>query len=179
MPYRMVVVYHLVPTSNHNCWSTLRSTKRVVYHLVPTSNHNRARARFVLLQLFIILFLHQTTTAWSRARRWTLLFIILFLHQTTTPWMRWLPLYLLFIILFLHQTTTRTWHCSAPQRLFIILFLHQTTTANALRSFLFRCLSSCSYIKPQLSYYSYRRPYVVYHLVPTSNHNRQGSSKRN
>ena len=33
--------------------------------------------------------------------------------------------------------------------LFIILFLHQTTTSSTMRHGLKRCLSSCSYIKPQ------------------------------
>ena len=35
-------------------------------------------------QLFIILFLHQTTTAMDAIRYAAQLFIILFLHQTTT-----------------------------------------------------------------------------------------------
>ena len=34
-----------------------------------------------------------------------------------------------------------------------------------------RCLSSCSYIKPQLSSFFIVHCFVVYHLVPTSNHN--------
>ena len=34
------VVYHLVPTSNHNCPPAKSLESRVVYHLVPTSNHN-------------------------------------------------------------------------------------------------------------------------------------------
>ena len=56
-------------------------------------------------------------------------------------------------------------------KLFIILFLHQTTTERLQARGRERCLSSCSYIKPQRrSRPSPRRP-VVYHLVPTSNHN--------
>ena len=35
------VVYHLVPTSNHNETVQLKEVNEVVYHLVPTSNHNR------------------------------------------------------------------------------------------------------------------------------------------
>ena len=57
--------------------------------------------------------------------------------------------------------------------LFIILFLHQTTTQKRYRIQNTGCLSSCSYIKPQ----QYRRDteyrIVVYHLVPTSNHNHE------
>ena len=100
---------------------------------------------------------------------------------------------MLFIILFLHQTTTLSHTSFWRLRLFIILFLHQTTTLLSLGYIPKCCLSSCSYIKPQqklhdyldlhscLSSCSYIKPQlytslsfpsaVVYHLVPTSNHN--------
>ena len=57
----------------------------VVYHLVPTSNHNYDINFIPLEELFIILFLHQTTTKDAHDRKDYELFIILFLHQTTTP----------------------------------------------------------------------------------------------
>ena len=57
------VVYHLVPTSNHNYSSTSDWLSRVVYHLVPTSNHNLSNGIAKISMLFIILFLHQTTTS--------------------------------------------------------------------------------------------------------------------
>ena len=87
-------------------WSSVNVSTLVVYHLVPTSNHNPSLVRSPSSLLFIILFLHQTTTVlklWQTAAR---LFIILFLHQTTTPHQGARRLLLLFIILFLHQTTT-------------------------------------------------------------------------
>ena len=56
---------------------------------------------------------------------------------------------MLFIILFLHQTTTITSIKGAVTLLFIILFLHQTTTMERESLQDARCLSSCSYIKPQ------------------------------
>ena len=106
--------------------------RNVVYHLVPTSNHNLANSNHFIKMLFIILFLHQTTTSrilFFGVRR---LFIILFLHQTTTP--------------IIGSTICRSCLSSCsyikPQPnssfpsfcnwLFIILFLHQTTTMNAL-----------------------------------------------
>ena|GEM_PF-2349156 len=99
------------------------------------------------------------------------LFIILFLHQTTTP-----PHFLtcnevLFIILFLHQTTTKVSLSLYNSSLFIILFLHQTTTIHGRVCAPLCCLSSCSYIKPQHSINVFLSSVVVYHLVPTSNHN--------
>ena len=57
-----IVVYHLVPTSNHNVEEVIIAGKKVVYHLVPTSNHNSLQPLDVTAVLFIILFLHQTTT---------------------------------------------------------------------------------------------------------------------
>ena len=121
----------------------------VVYHTIPTSNHNNRRSESLLSVLYIILFLHQTTTLFQRKE---------YLH----------PLY-------------------------IILFLHQTTTVQPYYLHLCCCISYYSYIKPQLSYqlmdgfrgcisyYSYIKPQplcvrarfylVVYHTIPTSNHN--------
>ena len=121
------VVYHLVPTSNHNATLSFGGATIVVYHLVPTSNHN----------------------------------------SIVSP----LPTTALFIILFLHQTTTVGLYLSIKSWLFIILFLHQTTTAALVTTIRLCCLSSCSYIKPQHQAISAASQAVVYHLVPTSNHN--------
>ena len=78
------VVYHLVPTSNHNIQKIQKILQKVVYHLVPTSNHNRRYYTEDTDMLFIILFLHQTTTEDTEDIYRYRLFIILFLHQTTT-----------------------------------------------------------------------------------------------
>ena len=209
------VVYHLVPTSNHNHISNHTRYVYVVYHLVPTSNHNRLMVLRPIVVLFIILFLHQTTTFYHQRQYNALLFIILFLHQTTTTSVSRSLSKLLFIILFLHQTTTLLWKLFSMIPLFIILFLHQTTTrftpqphtamlfiilflhqtttldlleygCGSLFIILFLhqtttaflpspssscCLSSCSYIKPQQGQRAANFINVVYHLVPTSNHN--------
>ena len=57
-----VVVYRTIPTSNHNLNSRRESDRRVVYRTIPTSNHNRGKRIVILFQLYIVLFLHQTTT---------------------------------------------------------------------------------------------------------------------
>ena len=36
----MIVVYLLIPTSNHNVFTNDVVAQRVVYLLIPTSNHN-------------------------------------------------------------------------------------------------------------------------------------------
>ena len=143
----------------------------VVYHLVPTSNHNVIVFVYLIVMLFIILFLHQTTTQAISSASQAQLFIILFLHQTTTLKIRHRPKRPLFIILFLHQTTTYNKGHILPTVLFIILFLHQTTTNGCPFVNGSGCLSSCSYIKPQQLHSVTSEQTVVYHLVPTSNHN--------
>ena len=99
----------------------------VVYHLVPTSNHNVYYGVQRPKWLFIILFLHQTTTSKPTASPQQVLFIILFLHQTTTA------------ALVLRASISCLSSCSyiKPQQ------VRREALANS------GCLSSCSYIKPQ------------------------------
>ena len=147
-------------------------------------------AFFVLL--FIILFLHQTTTLLYVLLKFPKLFIILFLHQTTTSALptRRPPRCLsscsyikpqqakqkkasASVVYHLVPTSNHNERCWYNKRtsLFIILFLHQTTTLHMSKYSRKGCLSSCSYIKPQLTHESVIIRFVVYHLVPTSNHN--------
>ena len=56
------VVYGSFPTSNHNGSLGCSSSTRVVYGSFPTSNHNHIGLRVVVAELFMGLFLHQTTT---------------------------------------------------------------------------------------------------------------------
>ena len=55
--------------------------------------------------------------------------------------------------------------------MYIFLFLHQTATVNSELPSPFRCISSYSYIKPQLFIVSSNKFWVVYLLIPTSNRN--------
>ena len=121
----------------------------VVYRTIPTSNHNIRVSSHTILGLYIVLFLHQTTT-FLRQGAWTWsLYIVLFLHQTTTYLRNKCETVLLYIVLFLHQTTTIAW------------LSYQTLC----------CISYYSYIKPQLhGGLAYVKP-VVYRTIPTSNHN--------
>ena len=78
------VVYYHVPTSNHNPCFTRSSVDKVVYYHVPTSNHNVQGVFINPASLYIIMFLHQTTTAIHINLCLDRLYIIMFLHQTTT-----------------------------------------------------------------------------------------------
>ena len=64
--------------------SSLEMSISVVYHPFPTSNHNSKQCLSLCYKLYIILFLHQTTTMILLVTHAITLYIILFLHQTTT-----------------------------------------------------------------------------------------------
>ena len=78
------VVYRPFPTSNHNTLAVLADCYTVVYRPFPTSNHNRRIAYCLFYTLYIVRFLHQTTTFLTLCSSAVELYIIRFLHQTTT-----------------------------------------------------------------------------------------------
>ena len=58
-----LVVYLLIPTSNHNLSLPSLIQIFVVYLLIPTSNHNIPMLLVFVIELYIFWFLHQTTTS--------------------------------------------------------------------------------------------------------------------
>ena len=56
------VVYRSFPTSNHNHDVLLGKDICVVYRSFPTSNHNGLQLIIQIKKLYIVRFLHQTTT---------------------------------------------------------------------------------------------------------------------
>ena len=78
------VVYRPFPTSNHNDLYYQDVLNQVVYRPFPTSNHNPDREVMSTEKLYIVRFLHQTTTTFRMEPHKTLLYIVRFLHQTTT-----------------------------------------------------------------------------------------------
>ena len=99
------------------------------------------------------------------------LYIVLFLHQTTTYRSCWSVWYSLYIVLFLHQTTTLVYLSKnliccisyysyiKPQLTFSVITVQIS------------CISYYSYIKPQLEGWMVIILLVVYRTIPTSNHN--------
>ena len=167
-------------------------TNGVVYRTIPTSNHNLMASGDTKCLLYIVLFLHQTTTLGrlTEIKRW--LYIILFLHQTTTWctcnywWCCCISYYsyikpqhyhgCLWTDSVVYHTIPTSNHNTMTvyihdYKLYIILFLHQTTTWILCGRVAKRCISYYSYIKPQLENLSYHLLTVVYHTIPTSNHN--------
>ena len=165
------VVYYSIPTSNHNVWVTSRTGQFVVYYSIPTSNHNCNVIIIPSFLLYIIPFLHQTTTECSISDNFGKLYIIPFLHQTTTACMKSKFQLELYIIPFLHQTTTSNRSVRDVTQLYIIPFLHQTTTQGFYIDTRKGCILFHSYIKPQPRTVLYVTLPVVYYSIPTSNHN--------
>ena len=57
-----MVVYRSIPTSNRNLQSIVWIIACVVYRSIPTSNRNENKALKAIIELYIVLFLHQTAT---------------------------------------------------------------------------------------------------------------------
>ena len=101
----------------------------VVYYHVPTSNHNVNDCYQTIVRLYIIMFLHQTTTSYHEVEYPGGLYIIMFLHQTTTC-----------------TSLARSARCCILSCSYIKPQLRRCNTL-----FCFCCILSCSYIKPQQS----------------------------
>ena len=82
--YALIVVSYSISTSNHNVVFACMYVKHVVSYSISTSNHNSSAQNSVLNSLYLIPFLHQTTTALPKRYGFGLLYLIPFLHQTTT-----------------------------------------------------------------------------------------------
>ena len=144
---------------------------KVVYRPFPTSNHNLVSVQTIHYKLYIVRFLHQTTTPANKAHRFVRLYIVRFLHQTTTILIVSTIVIVLYIVRFLHQTTTKRqrylfFHCCISS----VSYIKPQLLAISVRSVV-SCISSVSYIKPQLNDIYSINSYVVYRPFPTSNHN--------
>ena len=164
----------------------------VVYLLIPTSNHNVISKALCCTRLYIFWFLHQTTTTMPLTWARDMLYIFWFLHQTTTvrtmasqmhccisfdsyikpqlgsgsPLLR--PVVYLLIPTSNHNLLRDS---KIIYKLYIFWFLHQTTTQSWYYIPAARCISFDSYIKPQPYFCRFWWWSVVYLLIPTSNHN--------
>ena len=144
-----LVVYLLIPTSNHNKEDDLSNSNRVVYLLIPTSNHNTlvceswsARVVYLLIPTSN----HNIRFFWHHGSE---LYIFWFLHQTTTyryyfsssrccisfdSYIKPQPIRLLrrrFRVVYLLIPTSNhnpSIGKKRSEKLYIFWFLHQTTT---------------------------------------------------
>ena len=144
----------------------------VVSYSISTSNHNLSLLLLMLLRLYLIPFLHQTTTKYSDADavyrcilfhfyikpqqrcRWCWRCrVVSYSISTSNHNLRKCPecSNRLYLIPFLHQTTTSWLRAVIGYSLYLIPFLHQTTTAGELHNQSVGCILFHFYIKPQLS----------------------------
>ena len=78
------VVSYRNSTSNHNCQLINCNTHKVVSYRNSTSNHNYRGKKRVVIALYLIEILHQTTTVRTACVASVMLYLIEILHQTTT-----------------------------------------------------------------------------------------------
>ena len=121
----------------------------VVSYSVSTSNHNSLLSGSISFMLYLILFLHQTTTPQRRTSRTASLYLILFLHQTTTCRNSTPNSQLLYLILFLHQTTTIIIHNYISHRCILFCFYIKPQQVVINLVVYPSCILFCFYIKPQ------------------------------
>ena len=146
---KRIVVYLLIPTSNHNYISVFSYYQFVVYLLIPTSNHNTLGSIDFFLSVVYLLI---PTSNHNRFLNERDDFGVVYLLIPTSN----------------HNYTS---YIDDEQRLYIFWFLHQTTTLITPCCWLLCCISFDSYIKPQPDGVFVRMVHVVYLLIPTSNHN--------
>ena len=120
--------------------------------------------------MFMVFFLHQTTTGYGHQHQDNGLFMVFFLHQTTTKRVTatgsscclWSFSYIKpqpcadialkqYVVYGLFPTSNHNHECTYSDRraLFMVFFLHQTTTYPMRNRSAKCCLWSFSYIKPQ------------------------------
>ena len=167
----MVVVYLLIPTSNHNLNLTNKIQSEVVYLLIPTSNHNVKQWHSHVLKLYIFWFLHQTTT---RLRPALILgrcisFDSYIKPQRLSYWWR-----LADVVYLLIPTSNHNYFAECSNYGFVVYLLIPTSNHNSW----LRCNQPwlVVYLLIPTSNHNLRlgwvgKRFVVYLLIPTSNHN--------
>ena len=149
----------------------LVSPNVVVSYWISTSNHNSVSHKRKGSVLYLIEFLHQTTTEWGCIAFSLMLYLIEFLHQTTTSSDPYCFAMSLYLIEFLHQTTTAwTEYTTAVCCILLNFYIKPQQSA---RSFMFPfcCILLNFYIKPQPASQSLATKDVVSYWISTSNHN--------
>ena len=125
----LLVVYRTIPTSNHNVLLNWYTKHFVVYRTIPTSNHNVLLLVAGGVVLYIVLFLHQTTTNFPDS-----LFFqsCISYYSYIKPQRALLHAFAQNVVYRTIPTSNHNSPCwlSCFTGLYIVLFLHQTTTYN-------------------------------------------------
>ena len=145
----------------------------VVYRPFPTSNHNRRAVRRVDLLLYIVRFLHQTTTFIEVFPPGSCcISSVSYIKPQHTAANRRLRYSCISSVSYIKPQLQDALGCVRRRCISSVSYIKpQHVLDVTLRNH--RCISSVSYIKPQLNTLSCRISTVVYRPFPTSNHNRQ------
>ena len=167
--------------------------RMVVYRPFPTSNHNSFVACAYVGTLYIVRFLHQTTTPSKTGVKLNKLYIVRFLHQTTT-YMRATHINdgCISSVSYIKPQLWDGAKGSFSGCISSVSYI-KPQLISFIGKLIYSCISSVSYIKPQpvgvenapengcISSVSYIKPqlvccvcvcrHVVYRPFPTSNHN--------
>ena len=148
----LIVVYRTIPTSNHNevlCFQVLRL---VVYRTIPTSNHNKQLIKDNNIRLYIVLFLHQTTTLLGDDRY---------------------PIRCISYYSYIKPQQAGDGDYKSQSCISYYSYIKPQLVSSSGHSQVC-CISYYSYIKPQLTLGWIVPLSVVYRTIPTSNHNLGG-----
>ena len=142
----------------------------VVYRTIPTSNHNWYQRCASSMKLYIVLFLHQTTTGIGAVSPFR---CCISYYSYIKPQLYTNIIFLFSVVYRTIPTSNHNWKGGGflYSQLYIVLFLHQTTTHPETFPKEYCCISYYSYIKPQLRVVGIKWKSVVYRTIPTSNHN--------
>ena len=187
------VVYRTIPTSNHNTQPMAQVLRAVVYRTIPTSNHNQMMLILFTEKLYIVLFLHQTTTPPSLASG-SFGCISYYSYIKPQPFfaMARTEYRCISYYSYIKPQLRDNEKGNRESCISYYSYIKPQLSSQRLRCRP-RCISYYSYIKPQqvrishisqigcISYYSYIKPQpfpqwfvgtkVVYRTIPTSNHN--------
>ena len=169
-------------------------TVKVVCLVLPTSNHNRPPFSLLMMLLYVLSFLHQTTTLChplflklccmscpsyikpQRARHpRESAYVVCLVLPTSNHNSCAFPFHGTMVVCLVLPTSNHNIEARviAWLALYVLSFLHQTTTYPITTPLFTGCMSCPSYIKPQLSFHSTICLHVVCLVLPTSNHNGQ------
>ena len=165
------IVSYRLSTSNHNRTQETRGNIQIVSYRLSTSNHNMQKQSSMWDLLYLIVFLHQTTTGGVITYLCIKLYLIVFLHQTTTAVM--VGMLLLHCILSSFYIKPQRCAAISIQAINCILssfyIKPQLDTING--AVIKNCILSSFYIKPQLSGTNSNIQSIVSYRLSTSNHN--------
>ena len=174
---KRIVVSYSISTSNHNLWQMCLLCKQVVSYSISTSNHN------IILPFDLVntVVSYSISTSNHNGKPTTLrvnaLYLIPFLHQTTTRSCDFGRLRSLYLIPFLHQTTTSALFFSVP--LCCILFHFYIKPQHRFELYVFQSvvsysISTSNHNGDETIVFSHT---VVSYSISTSNHNWRQSAQ--